>query len=123
MELPIPQFASVFVFCYLVSRRHLGKLSTMHTTYDLCRAVQRRYNFTSAYMLAKKMGVSNKAAQNWVNKKGGFSTANAVKCAELLSLQPAYVVACVNFEKEKEPQAREFWKGLVDKLPEKDSSN
>ena len=89
----------------------------MHTTHQLARAIQSRYKKTSAYGLAKLMSVSNQTACAWVNKETRFSTESAIKCAELLSLQPAYVVACAMFEKESSEEAKAFWKHLADNLP------
>ena len=94
----------------------------MHTTQQLCRAVMRKEKITSAYALAKVMGVTSSSAERWLSKRSRLSTDNAVKCAQLLSLPEAYVVACVNYEKEKSDTAREFWKSLAENLPNENAA-
>ena len=90
----------------------------MHTTYHLCREIMRRNNLTSGYGLSKLMGFSHQSTGRWLHKRGAFSTDAAIKCAELLSLNPAYTVACARCESEQTDSARKFWESLVDELKE-----
>lgn len=92
----------------------------MHTTLQLCRAVQNRHNITSTYGLAKKFNVSISAAQHWIAKKSVFSTDNAIKCAELLELNPYYLMACVEHERAKTATAKKYWKALAENPPDQE---
>ena len=77
----------------------------------------REHNLLSGYMLAKKMGVGKQTVYDWLNKKSTFSDENALKCAQLLPLNPAYVVVCSRWEKAQTDEAREFWQTLAQNLP------
>lgn len=90
----------------------------MHSTQELCRALQRRHKITSGYKLAKLMGVANQTALNWLQKTRSFSDESAVKCAELLSLNPTYCLACARYEQAKDPVMKAFWKKLAENAPD-----
>lgn len=92
----------------------------MQSTYALCRAIQRRHKIPSDYALAKMMKVTRQTASKWVNKKAFFSDENAIQCARLLSLSPAYVLACTRFEKAKSPEARAAWRLMAENAPDID---
>lgn len=92
----------------------------MHTTKKLCAAVMRERNITTAYALAKIFSTTSQTAHGWVTGKHAFGNAMALKCARLLSLNPAYCLACANWEREKDPTAKQAWKIIAETCPDID---
>ncbi len=72
----------------------------MHTTNQLLDALSAKYGGVSDYRLAKLLNTSTPATvNNWRKGRSGISPQYAVKLADLLGWEPAYVLACVERER------------------------
>ena len=84
----------------------------MLTTVELLNRVKAAYNLPSNYALAKKLCVSSQAVGDYYNKGTTLNDKTAFMVAELLDLNPAYVVACSNMEraeKKEDKNGVSFW--------------
>lgn len=88
----------------------------MQTTIEFLNAVKRAYGLTSDYQLAKKLGVSRQMVSEYMAGKRTLGEETAVKVAELLELDWAYVVACVQAERSKGTDSRRAWAARAKKL-------
>lgn len=71
----------------------------MLKTVELLNRVKAAYHLPSDYALAKKMGISKQSVSDYYNKGSTLNDKTAFIVAELLDLNPAYVVACSNMER------------------------
>lgn len=85
----------------------------METTQDLLDQVKARYELPSDYALAKKLGMSRERVSRYRNTNGQLGDEAALKVAELLNLDPAYVLACAAFERTKNSAARTAWEHMA----------
>lgn len=60
----------------------------------------------SDYRLAKLLGVRQQLVSNWQNGRTGIGREQVAKFAEVTELPEAYVFACVELEREKDPRVR-----------------
>lgn len=84
----------------------------MLTTVELLNRVKAAYDLGSDYALAKKLGVSVQRVSNYMRKKTFLDDKMAFIVAELLDLNPAYVVACSNMERAERKEDKSsvsFW--------------
>jgi hypothetical protein len=71
----------------------------MHSTPQLLDAISEKHGGATDYRIAKLLGTSTSAVTSWRKGRAAFSLDYAHKVAELLSWDPAYVVACVEWER------------------------
>lgn len=81
----------------------------MKTTVDFLNDVKAKYGITSNYALAKLMGQTDTAVARWMHGKNTLSDETAVKVAELLEIEPAFIMACIAAERSKNPQVKKAW--------------
>lgn len=87
----------------------------MHTTIELMDALRVRYGLTSDYQLAHFLGVERQAVSHYrTGRTLGDDT--AIKVAELLGMDWAYVIACVHAERAQRDETKNLWAGLAKKL-------
>lgn len=67
----------------------------------------------SDYRVAKALGLTSGAISKLRAHKGTFGNENAVKLAELLGEPAGYVVACVNYERERSVRVRVVWEAIA----------
>lgn len=89
------------------------KNQTLMTTIELLDELKSLNNNASDYRIAQILNVNKAAVSKWRNSKGFFEDEVCFRVAELLSMQPEYVVACVHAERSKTPQARMVWTHLA----------
>lgn len=84
----------------------------METTRELLERAREACAPPTYYRLAKVLGVSQARVSQW---KAGhtFGDEMAVKVAELIGLDPAYVLACVQAERTTDGEARRAWARLA----------
>lgn len=85
----------------------------MLTTIDFLEAIKTRHNVTSDYALAKYLGLTRSAISKYRNTKTAFDETMALRVAEALEIDPAYVLACVSFERANCTEAKEAWQRLA----------
>lgn len=64
--------------------------------FDLIKQIR---NLPSDYALAKLLGVTPASISKHRRQSFGMSNELAIKCAEILGYDPAYVLICANFER------------------------
>lgn len=85
----------------------------METTRELLERARLRCTPPSYYRLAKVLGVSQQRSSQWKSGRDTFSDEIAVKVAQLLEIEPAYVLACVQAERTQSDEARRAWEMLA----------
>ncbi len=84
----------------------------MLTTVELLNRVKAAYNLPSDYALSKKLGFSRQRISKYYTQGHLLDDQGCFAVAELLDLNPAYVVACVNMEraeKKEDSVGVSFW--------------
>jgi transcriptional regulator with XRE-family HTH domain len=88
----------------------------MQGTRDFLDALARQYGGASDYALAKRLGVSKQSISNYRSGIRYIGDELAIRIAAELELDPAYVLACVNAEREREPTVSRVWQELARRL-------
>ena len=82
----------------------------METMNDFIERIRGKYDIQSDYGLAKILKVTRNAISAHKHKRSKhFSEETAYKIAELLDLDPAYVMSCLAAERAKDVRVRETW--------------
>ena len=85
-------------------------------TCDFLDKLKAVYGLTSDYQLAKKLATSTARISNYRSGTNFFDDLMVLKVAELLELDPLYVLACVNIERSERAGVAEmvnFWRGVA----------
>lgn len=88
----------------------------MHTTADLLDGVKARHALPSDYRLARFLGVTDNTMYNYRHGKSRPDDRVAMKLAELLELEPSYVLTCLAAERAPDETIRQVWTQLADRL-------
>ena len=88
----------------------------MKTTIDYLEELKTKRNLPSDYAISKLLGVSHTRVSNYRVGRSHFDDEMALKVAELLEIDPAEVLAAMQAERTKCPQAKEVWKRLSESL-------
>lgn len=82
----------------------------MEKMQDFVQKVRDLYDIKSDYGLAKALKISRNAISAHKHKRSKhFSEETAYKIAEMLNVDPAYVMACLAAERAKDERVRETW--------------
>lgn len=81
----------------------------MPGTVDFLEAIRASYALTSDYQIAKKTGLSKQAVSRFLSGKDVLGESTAGKVAELLDLEPAYVLACAHLENPRTDDVKSIW--------------
>lgn len=85
----------------------------MKTTVELVDELKARYRVTD-YGACKLLGISKNAIGNYRHRGHAMAAPVALRLAELLDLDPAYVRACVEAERAAEqPAERAMWERIA----------
>jgi hypothetical protein len=87
----------------------------MKTTRELLEAARLLCEPPTYYRLAKELGISRQAMTRY-RQGGTFDDAVAIGIAELLGLEPGYVLACMGAERAKRPAVRQVWEKVAEGL-------
>jgi hypothetical protein len=71
----------------------------MHTTNQILDAIAEKHGGATDYRLSKLLGTGTSGVSNWRAGRSSMSLDYAIRAAELLGWEPAYVVACVERER------------------------
>jgi Phage related protein/Helix-turn-helix len=82
----------------------------MKTTVQFLDAVKAKHNLPSDYALAKILGITRSGVSKFRVGKDYLGEDTAIKVAELLDLDPGYVMVCIASERAKNPQVKAAWK-------------
>lgn len=87
----------------------------MQTTIEFLDAVKAAHGLTSDYQLAQLLGIERQAISHYrAGRTLGDET--AIRVAELLEVDWAYVVACIHAERAKAGDAKKLWARLAKQL-------
>lgn len=86
----------------------------MKTTFELLEAARLTCTPPTYYRLSKRLGISRQAMTRYRLHGGTFDDPVAVGIAEILDLDPGYVLACMGAERAKHtPSVRRVWEKLA----------
>jgi plasmid maintenance system antidote protein VapI len=88
----------------------------MKTTTELLDAVKTRYAIPSDNALAPRLGITRSMVSRYRNKGEAFGDETALRVAELLDLDPGYVLAVMHSERASNEAARTAWAKLAERL-------
>jgi len=88
----------------------------MQTTVEFLAEVKRKHNIPSDYALAPKLEISRASVSRLSNGKDHPSDETSSKIADLLDLDPAYVIACVHAEREKDAAIKKVWTRIAERM-------
>lgn len=85
------------------------------TTADYLAQLKRHYGVTSDYALAKKLGIGVSLMSSYRTRRSRFDDYMCMRVAKELGIEPLEVIADIHAEREKRPEVKRFWSGLVTK--------
>lgn len=85
-------------------------------TIEYLNLAKRRLGIESDYALAKALGMARSNMSSLVNGKTTLSDEYAMKLAKLLGIHPAIVIADMHAEREKNPDLKALWFGIMEKF-------
>lgn len=88
----------------------------MQNTADFIELLKKRYDLKSNYAVAKFLKQTDTAIARWAHGKGSFSDETAIQFADLLDLDPAYVMACIHAERAKDKAVKKTWERMAKRL-------
>lgn len=88
----------------------------MHTTADFLNQIREKYGLKSNYALARKLGQTDTSIARWAHGKGSFSDETCLQVADLLDLDPAFVVACIHAERAKNEAEKKLWERIAARM-------
>lgn len=83
------------------------------TTVEFLDALKDRRGFTSDYQLWKFLDWKQTTMSNYRTRGSAMSGAHAVRIADELALPRAYVLACMEAERERNDQVARVWRELA----------
>lgn len=93
----------------------LGR-AKMQTTVEFLDAVKEKHGIPSDNQLAIRLGSTRSSVSNYRGKKNYLEDEVAVKVAALLEIDPAYVMACIHAEREKNQEVKKVWSRMAERL-------
>lgn len=85
----------------------------MKTTIEYLDAVKAKHGIRSDYALAIKLEIGTSGITNYRKKHCHFNDIMAIRVAKLLEIDPAEVLAAVNAERTKCPDAKKIWERVA----------
>lgn len=88
----------------------------MNTTIGFLSAIKARYNLPSDGRLAVMLGLTRSSISRFMLGKDSLGDETSVKVADLLDIDPGYVIACIHAERAKEVKTRMVWERIAEKM-------
>jgi Phage related protein len=88
----------------------------MQTTAQFLDAIKIKTGIHSDYGLAEVLGVTSAAVSHYRVTSRAFGDKAAFRVAELLGIDPGYVVACSAAQRAKSPKQKKLWEGIAKKM-------
>lgn len=85
----------------------------METTNDLLERLRASNDGCSDYRLAKLMGTTQAHIIRWTKHGKTMDDSYAIKIAELLDIDPAYVLICMHAERSASVEATKVWERIA----------
>lgn len=87
----------------------------MKTTADFLDALRAKFGATSDYQLGPVLKMQRQRISHYRLMKGTFDDDVSVRVAELLDVDPAYVIACMHAQRTDNTRLRAIWEGIADR--------
>lgn len=87
----------------------------MKTTVQYLNEAKERLGITSDNALAKHLKIARSAISQYQHGHRIIDDYAAVRIAEILGINPMDVIATANYEREKAPERKDFWRKMRDK--------
>ena len=88
----------------------------MQTTIEFLDELKAKYGLKSDYAIAKMLGCGNSRISNYRSKRSTLGDDEAIEIAEKLGISPAYVLACVHFERANSDPQKAVWRNIMEKF-------
>jgi predicted transcriptional regulator len=88
----------------------------MRTTAEFLDDLRRVHNLESDYQVAKLLQMHRQAISRYRQEKGTFDDQVAIRIAELLKVEPGYVLACMHAQRANEAGQRKVWERIAKRL-------
>ena len=88
----------------------------MKNTADFLDALRVKLNVPSDYAVAKYMGMHRQHMSRYRKLHGTFDEVMCLKIADILETDPAYVVACMHYQREKNETVKKLWANMAARL-------
>ncbi len=75
--------------------------------------LQNKLGVNSDYAVGKIMGMASQRLSHYRQLKGAFDDETCLKVADVLEIDPAYVVACAHHQREKSKQVKQLWEKIA----------
>lgn len=88
----------------------------MNTTIEFLDALKASNGGASDYAIAKILGVSHQTVSRYRIGKDFLGDSTAIRVANLLKIDPAYVIACAHAERSKKAEEKAVWLSIMERL-------
>ncbi len=88
----------------------------MQTTREFIEAIRAKHDGCSYYRVTQILEVVPSAIRRWRSGQGGFANDVGLRVAKELNLSPAYVLACLESEREQSAEVRPVWAAIAKKF-------
>lgn len=93
----------------------------MATTIDFLDALKARNGGLSDYAVAKVLGVTRGAISHYRNNRSFLDDTTAIKVANLLKIEPGYVMASCHAERAKSADEKAAWMAVLSRFADNDA--
>lgn len=84
----------------------------MKTTSDFLDDLQAHYGVNTDYALAPYIGLHRQQLSYYRKQKGAFDDETCLRFAEILGEKPAFLMACMHYQRAKNPKIKDAWQYL-----------
>lgn len=81
----------------------------MKTTADFLDALRVKLDIQSDNALGKYLGIHRQTISHYRTLNGSFDDEMSIRVAEILAIEPAFVMACMHHQRAKNPQVKKAW--------------
>lgn len=85
----------------------------MQTTNEFLDSVKAKHGLTSDYQLSKLMQCTHSVISGYRHGRSKMDEETACKVADLLELEPGYVMACIAAERAKSEKVKKAWQHIA----------
>lgn len=88
----------------------------MLTTVDIIELVRLETEARTKYAAARRLGVLHQTLANWIVRGSVMRDETGLKAAEILDIDPDYILACLAAERAKDSPAFKTWAHICQRL-------
>lgn len=86
------------------------------STIEFLDRVREAHSIRSDYALAERLGLTRQQVSKYRSRKDYMSDETAARVAELLGVDPGFVLATIHAERSKNDDTRALWVGIAERL-------